>query len=84
MKPTRQQVSHLMSHYRDYTGTVIRKRKTLFGGSVITLQTDSGRVKFKSGKGMYDWISIGSQWTVGLIGQQLINIRPGEREYGQG
>jgi hypothetical protein len=77
MKPSKQQVSRLMSRYGDHRGTVVRKRKTLFGGCVITLQTDSGRVKFKSGKGMYDWISIGSQWTVGLIGDQLINIRPG-------
>ena len=71
-------IDRYMSKYRDIRGTLVKKRKCLFGSTMIFVISDGKEtVSVKVGKGLDSIYPAGCKLTVGYIGRELINIRPG-------
>ena len=71
-------IDRYMSKYRDIRGTLVKKRKCLFGSTMIFVISDGKEtVSVKVGKGLNSIYPVGCKLTVGYIGRKLINIRPG-------
>ena len=67
-----------MSKYRDIRGTLIKKRKCLLDNNLIFVISDGKEtVSVKVGKDLDSMYPVGCKLTVGHIGRNLINIRPG-------
>ena len=64
-----------MNDYKEIRGTLIKKKRTVFGR--YTLYIRANTVSVLTGKIIFSNIRIGAQLTVGYIGRKLINIRPG-------
>ena len=63
--------------YKEIRGTLVKKKRTIFGGHYLFINDRSHTVSMKSGKSAFDLYSVGMQLTVGYIGHTLINIRSG-------
>ena len=71
-------IDRYMSKYRDIRGTLVKKRKCLFGSTMIFVISDGKEtVPVKVGKGLDSIYPVGCKLTIGYIGRKLINIRPG-------
>ena len=71
-------IDRYMKKSRDIRGTLIKKRKCLFGNTLTFVISDGKEtVSIKVGKGLDSMYPVGCKLTVGRIGRKLINIRPG-------
>ena len=71
-------VDSYMSKYEDIRETLTEKRRSFFGKYEIFVISDGKKtVSVKAGKGLGTLYPIGCRLTVGHIGRQMINIRPG-------
>ena len=66
--------------YREIRGILIRKYRNIFGRYVFVLEENGTESTVRVGKMLYEQTSLGTVWTIGMIGRRLINIRPGIRE----
>lgn len=66
-----------MQGYKSFSGTIVKKKKTLLGKYTLTVADEAHKVTVLCGKAIFDRLSVGSTVTIGHSGKQLINIRPG-------
>lgn len=68
--------------YSEIRGTLIKKKRSIFGNYCFCINDGTRTVSVIVGKGLFDWdfYHIGMKLTVGYIGyinHALVNIRPG-------
>ena len=66
-----------MNDYKEIRGTLIKKKRTVFGRYKLYISDGANTVSVLTGKIIFSNIRIGAQLNVGYIGRKLINIRPG-------
>lgn len=66
-----------VNDYKEIRGTLIKKKRTVFGRYRLYISDGANTVSVLTGKSIFSNIRIGTQLTVGYIGRNLINIRPG-------
>lgn len=63
--------------YIEIQGTLIKKKRTIFGNHYLYINDGNHTVSVIIGKSEFDLYSVGTQLTVGYIEHRLINIRTG-------
>ena len=67
----------MISNYREVRGVVDRKYRSIWGKYVLIMNDNVAKTKIFPGKSLYEYMELGSSWTIGHINGQIINIRPG-------
>ena len=67
----------MISKYKDVRGVVVKKYRSILGKYVLVMEENGVKTKIFPGKSLYEFMELGSQWTIGHINGQIINIRPG-------
>ncbi|MBR5601969.1 MAG: hypothetical protein IKW24_05000 [Clostridia bacterium] len=66
-----------MNGYKEIRGTLIKKRRNVFGKYVFIMEESGVKQKINVGKMIFERTEVGTKWTIGHINGMLINIRPG-------
>ena len=70
-------VTYMLRNYKDVRGVVVRKYRNIWGKYILVMDENGKRTKIFPGKALYEYLELGSQWTIGHIDGHLVNIRPG-------
>ncbi|MBR3332677.1 MAG: hypothetical protein IKG23_00130 [Clostridia bacterium] len=66
-----------LANYQEVRGKLVKKRKTVFGNHYLYIDDGNKTVSVIIGQQAFALYEVGTQLTVGYIGHQMINIRPG-------
>lgn len=70
-------VMYMTRNYKDVRGVVFRKYRNIWGKYILLMDENGTRTKIYVGKSLFEYIELGSKWTIGHMDGNLINIRPG-------
>lgn len=68
-----------MHAYDSIAGRIVRKKKKLFGGWCMAISDGQREVTVDIALIQYERFSVGDEITIGFMGRQIVNIRPGIR-----
>lgn len=69
-----------LANYKEMRGTLVKKRRTLFGKHIFYINDGVNTIPVVIGKVAFDHYNAGMQLTIGYIGRKTINIRAGIAE----
>lgn len=67
----------MLKGYKEIRGTLIKKRRSIFGKYVFILEENGVKQKINVGKMIFERVEVGTEWTIGHINGNIINIRQG-------
>lgn len=67
----------MIKNYKEIRGVLIRRYRNIWGQYIFVLEENGMKSKIRVGKTLYVKAELGTNWTVGHIGGNLINVRPG-------
>ena len=67
----------MIKNYKETRGVLVKKYRGIFGQYVFVMDENGAKTKVHVGKMIFEDAEIGTKWTIGQMGNKLVNIRPG-------
>ena len=67
----------MLKNYKEIRGVLVKKYRNIWGRYILVFDEDGKKTRISVNETLYIKAALNTKWTIGHIGGNLINSRPG-------